>query len=129
MTQDGPVSPTDQVRQAYEQAERRTGETLEAMVATDGFADVLAMVVGNAMALTKVSGTVLDDVVRRTRLAGRSDVTGLARQLARTEDKLELVLQHIESLQDQVSQLRAEVAAQGAARASEAGPGAPGQDA
>ena len=59
MTQDGPVSPTDQVRQAYEQAERRTGETLEAMVATDGFADVLAMVVGNAMALTKVSGTCL----------------------------------------------------------------------
>jgi hypothetical protein len=36
------------------------------------------------------------------RLAGRRDITRLGRQLGRTEDKLELVLQEVERLRDQV---------------------------
>lgn len=111
MTEDRPQSLLDQIRRAYEETERKSGDTMEGLVGTDAFSDMLAMVVGNAMSLSRVSGTVLDDVVRRTRLAGRTDVTRLAQQLARTEDKMETLLQHIESLQDEVSQLRRDLAA------------------
>jgi hypothetical protein len=41
--------------------------------------------------------------VRNLRLAGRRDITALARQIARTEDKLELVLQEVERLQEQLA--------------------------
>jgi hypothetical protein len=44
-------------------------------------------------------------MVRNMRLAGRADIARLGRQLARTEDKLETVLQEVERLQDE---LRAE---------------------
>jgi hypothetical protein len=37
-------------------------------------------------------------VLRNLRLAGRADVTRLARQLHRTEDKLERLLQEVEEL-------------------------------
>jgi hypothetical protein len=43
---------------------------------------------------------VADLVVRNLRLAGRRDITNLAKQIARTEDKLELLLQEVERLQD-----------------------------
>jgi hypothetical protein len=44
------------------------------------------------------------------RLAGRQDVVKLSRQLSRTEDKLELVLQQIEVLEDEVRSAREETA-------------------
>jgi hypothetical protein len=40
-------------------------------------------------------------VLRNLRLAGRADVTRLARQLHRTEDKLERLLQEVEGLRDE----------------------------
>jgi hypothetical protein len=40
-------------------------------------------------------------MVRNMRLAGRADIDRLARQLARSEDKLELLLQGIEQLHDE----------------------------
>jgi|APMI01.1.fsa_nt_gi hypothetical protein len=122
MTADRPMSPLEQVRRAYEETERRTSESMEGLVATEGFSDLLAMTVGNAMSLSKMSGTLLDDVVRRTRLAGRTDVTRLAQQLARTEDKLELLLQHVEGIHDALTQLRADLARPGAPAASAATP-------
>ena len=39
-----------------------------------------------------------DLVLRNLRIAGRADVVKLSRQLNRTEDKLELVLQQVEAL-------------------------------
>lgn len=128
MTADRPLSPLEQVRRAYEETERRTSESMEGLVATEGFSDLLAMTVGNAMSLSKMSGTLLDDVVRRTRLAGRTDVTRLAQQLARTEDKLELLLQHVEGIHDELTQLRADLARPGAQSASTAAPATPDQD-
>ena len=41
-------------------------------------------------------------MLRNLRLAGRADVTRLARQLNRTEDKLERVLQELEELRDEL---------------------------
>jgi HEPN domain-containing protein len=47
-----------------------------------------------------------DLVLRNLRLAGRADITRLARQLYRTEDKLERVLQEVEQLRDEVARDR-----------------------
>jgi BMFP domain-containing protein YqiC len=50
------------------------------------------------MAVIKIGFDVADLIVRNLRLAGRADIDRLGRQLARTEDKLELLLQEIEAL-------------------------------
>jgi ApbE superfamily uncharacterized protein (UPF0280 family) len=57
----------------------------------------------NAAALTKLGNDAMDLALRNLRLAGRRDVVRLARQLARTEDKLERVLQEVEMLRDQLA--------------------------
>jgi hypothetical protein len=54
--------------------------------------------------------------VRNLRLAGRRDVTSLARQLARTEDKLERVLQEVERLQEQLTDAERSSASNGSTR-------------
>jgi hypothetical protein len=57
----------------------------------------------NAAALTKLGNDAMDLALRNLRLAGRRDVVRLGRQLARTEDKLERVLQEVEMLRDQLA--------------------------
>ena len=47
-----------------------------------------------------------DTAWRNLRLAGRADITRLARQLNRNEDKLERVLQEVESLRDELAEER-----------------------
>lgn len=63
-----------------------------------------------------------DLVLRHLRIVGRSDIIRLARQLNRTEDKLELVLQRIEELQDELEKVRSESATNGAAKPRRAAP-------
>jgi hypothetical protein len=75
---------------------------MEDLVARDSFGELLAKVTENALAVVKMGSDAADLVVRNLRVAGRRDITGLARQLARTEDKLELVLQEVERLRDAV---------------------------
>jgi BMFP domain-containing protein YqiC len=60
----------------------------------------MAQFTANTVALTRISADVMDIALRNLRLAGRSDIDRLARQLARTEDKLELLLQTVERLED-----------------------------
>lgn len=110
MTEQRPLSPMEQIRRAYEETEQRTSQTMEELVSSQGFAEILSMMVGNAMSVSRISGSVLDDLIRRTHLAGRSDLTGVGRQIGRAEDKLELVLQRIESLESEVRALREELA-------------------
>ena len=86
--------------------EARAAKAAEQIVARESFGEVLALVAGNAVALMKLGTDVADTVVRNLRLAGRRDITALGRQLARTEDKLERVLQEVESLQDEVRRSR-----------------------
>jgi hypothetical protein len=69
---------------------------------------VLVRVTENVMAMTQIANGALDLVVRTLRLAGRPDLTRLARQISRTEDKLELVLQEVERLSEQVEALRSD---------------------
>jgi hypothetical protein len=95
-------TPAEEARRLYEEAETRTARAMEEMVGRESFGELLAKVTENVLALTKIGNDAADLVVRNLRLAGRRDITGLARQLARTEDKLELVLQEVERLRDVV---------------------------
>jgi hypothetical protein len=84
---------------AQEEAEARAAKAAEELVARDSFGELLARMTENVMAMTKIGFDAMDLFVRNLRLAGRRDVTNLGRQLARTEDKLELLLQEVERLQ------------------------------
>jgi hypothetical protein len=96
--------PTEQVRRLYEDAEKRTATAMEELVKRDAFGELLARTTENVLALTRIGNDVADLVVRNLRLAGRRDITSLGRQLARTEDKLEQVLQEVERLQEQLAE-------------------------
>jgi hypothetical protein len=93
------TTPLAQAYRAYEQVEGQVSAALDQLVATNGFADLLATSATNVMALTRLANGTVDRFVRSTRLAARQDVTELARQLARTEDKLERLLQAVQTLQ------------------------------
>ncbi|HEX2806324.1 MAG TPA: hypothetical protein VHN80_09155 [Kineosporiaceae bacterium] len=94
-----------QAYRAYEQLEGRLSTALDQLVSSNGFADLLASSATNAMALTRLANGTVDQAVRATRLAARTDVTNLARQLARTEDKLERLLQAVEALQARLDEV------------------------
>jgi hypothetical protein len=93
-------SSADQVARLYEQAEEQAAAASERLVGSGGFVSLLGQLAENAAALTKLSSDAMDVVLRNLRVAGRRDVVRLSRQLARTEDKLERVLQEIELLRD-----------------------------
>ena len=92
--------PDRLLRQMMEDLESQTARAMEQLVAGEGFSEMMASFTANTVALTKISGDIMDVVLRNLRLAGRGDIDRLARQLARTEDKLELVLQALERLED-----------------------------
>lgn len=98
----GTPSPSDQVAALYEQLETQAAQASEHLVGTRGFAGLLGQMAENAAAMTKLGNDAMDLVLRNLRLAGRRDIVRLGRQLARTEDKLERVLQEVESLRDQL---------------------------
>ena len=95
--------PTEDARRLYEDAEKRTAAAMEGLVKRDAFGELLARATENILAVTRIGNDAADLVVRNLRLAGRRDITALAKQLARTEDKLELVLQEVERLQQQLA--------------------------
>jgi hypothetical protein len=104
MSEDRHPGPTDQVKRLYEDSEKRTARAFEELVARDSFGEVLARVTENVVGVIKIGNDAFDLILRNLRLAGRQDITRLGRQLARTEDKLELVLQQIENLQERLEE-------------------------
>jgi hypothetical protein len=98
------TTPADEARRLYEESETRTAKAMEELVGREGFGELLARMTENVLAVTRIGNDAFDLVVRNLRLAGRRDITGLARQLARTEDKLELVLQEVERLQERLDE-------------------------
>ena len=84
------------------EAEKQTAEATEQLVHSNAFGELLARSTENVMGLTKIGFDMADLVVRNLRIAGKPDVVRLGQQLARTEDKLERVLQEVERLQSQV---------------------------
>jgi hypothetical protein len=101
VAEDSPT-PEQEARRLYEETEARVATAAERVVSRDSFGELLAMATENVVALTRMSFDALDLVWSNLRLAGRRDITRLARQLGRTEDKLERVLQEVERLRDEV---------------------------
>jgi hypothetical protein len=91
----------------YEQAESRTAQALEQLVAKPSFGVLLAQTAENVAAITRIGSDLADLVLRNLRIAGRADMTRLTRQLHRTEDKLERVLQEVEHLTDELARTSA----------------------
>ncbi|MBV9165506.1 MAG: hypothetical protein JO342_05075 [Solirubrobacterales bacterium] len=97
-----PDSPEDRLRALYEQGEAATADALEQLVARPSFGALLAHSAENVAALTRIGAEIADLVLRNLRVAGRADIIRLARELNRTEDKLERVLQEVELLRDEL---------------------------
>lgn len=76
---------------------------LEEVTTSKAFGTMLAQAVGNMVALHRIGNDVLDLAIRNARLAGRADVTSLHKQLVRTENKLEHVLEVVERLEDELT--------------------------
>ncbi len=93
---------SEQIKNLYEESESRTADAFEQLVKRDSFGELLAKMTENVVGVTKIATDTFDLVLRNLRLAGRQDITRLARQLSRAEDKLELVLQEVEALRRQV---------------------------
>jgi hypothetical protein len=105
--QEAKRSPDEQVRGLYEDIESRTAKAMEQAVSTPSFGALLARSAENVAALTRMSSDFADMVLRNLRIASRADITRLARQLHRTDDKLEQVLQEVEHLRDEREQTEA----------------------
>jgi hypothetical protein len=103
----GAPSPEQQVRVLYEQTESQTASALEQLVSKPSFGRLMATTAENVAALSRIGSEIADLVLRNLRLAGRADVVRLARQLHRTEDKLERLLQEVETLRDELARERA----------------------
>jgi hypothetical protein len=99
----GAPPPDQQVRALYEQAESQTATALEQLVSKPGFGRLMATMAENVAALSRIGSEMADLVLRNLRLAGRADVVRLARQIHRTEDKLERLLQEVEMLRDELA--------------------------
>jgi hypothetical protein len=91
-------------RALYEQLESQTAQAFEQFVSKPSFGVLLARTGENVAAISKIVSDSADLALRNLRLAGRADVTRLARQLNRTEDKLERLLQEIEELRGELAQ-------------------------
>jgi hypothetical protein len=100
-TEDRPT-PAEEVRRLYDEAESRTAKAFEEFVNMPSFGEVLARVTENFVAMTRISNEALDATLRNLRLAGRQDLIHVGRQIARTEDKLEMVLQEVERLREEL---------------------------
>ena len=99
----GAQAPEEQLRTLYEQVESQTASALDELVAKPSFGRLLALSGENVAAVARIGSDTADLVLRNLRLAGRADVTRLAGQLHRTEDKLERVLQEVEDLRDELA--------------------------
>ncbi|MGZ4143384.1 MAG: hypothetical protein ACXVQY_12835 [Actinomycetota bacterium] len=103
MADHAPMSPEEQVRALYEQTESQTALAFEELVSKPGFGVLLARSAENVAAIVRIGSDFGDLVLRNLRVAGRADITRLHRQLHRTEDKLERLLQEVEELRDELA--------------------------
>ena len=115
-------SPEAEVVALYEKAETDAAKAFEDLVAKPSFGRLLALSTENIAALVRIGADFADLVLRNLRIAGRADITRLGRQLHRTEDKLERVLQEVEELHDELARQQ-QPDDSGAGRSTDAGRG------
>lgn len=99
---DPPASALERLTAAYAQTEAALSAASEKLVSSEAFADFLAFTTGNVLSVVRIANDTADSLVRNLRLAGRRDVARLGTQLARTEDKLERLLQEVRELRTAV---------------------------
>ncbi len=90
--------PQEALRRVLDGVEGQVAAGLEQLVAGEGFSKLLVQITENVVAVSRITGDVADLILRNLRLAGRHDVERLGRQLIRTEDKLERLLQIVERI-------------------------------
>jgi len=117
-TGNGSPSAAERAHSLYEQIESATAKAFEQAVDKPSFGQLLAWSAENVAALTRIGADLADLTLRNLRIAGRADITRLARQLNRSEDKLERVLQEVEALRDELRQARGAASGGGDASAS-----------
>jgi hypothetical protein len=105
-------TPRADLRRLYEEAESNVAQAMEKLVARPSFGLLLAQVSENVIALGKIASDSADLALSNLRIAGRNDVARLERQLGRNEDKLETLLQELESLRDELADGRRRAADQ-----------------
>lgn len=96
-------TPEEEVRRLYAETESTTARAFEELVSKPSFGALMARSTENIAALVRIGSDVADLALRNLRIAGRADITRLARQLHRNEDKLERVLQEVEALRDELA--------------------------
>lgn len=118
----GLVDRLGDAERGLREAESELSDAAEEFVSRPRFADTLSLAAENLAATSKIAGDIFDLVLRNLRLAGRRDLVNLAKQLGRTEDKLERVLQEIERLRAETSANPAAAAATSDSRVGKPGP-------
>jgi hypothetical protein len=94
------------LRRALADGERRMAAAMQQLVASPGFSALLGQAAQNAVSLTAINSQLCDMVLRNLRIVGHADLHRLARRLNTLDDKLELLLQQIEHLDQQPEQRR-----------------------
>jgi hypothetical protein len=94
------IGNDESLRKMLGAMESEAGAAMERLVAGEGFARLLVQLTENVVALSRIGRDTGDLVLRNLGMAGRRDIDRVARQLIRTEDKLERLLQAVERLED-----------------------------
>jgi hypothetical protein len=97
------MTPADRAGRAADEAEAQAARAAEHFVGTEGFGGLLGQLAENTAAIGRLGNDAMDLVLRNLRVAGRRDVLRLSRQLSRTQDQLERVLQEVEALRTEPS--------------------------
>jgi hypothetical protein len=94
------IGNDDRLRKIVGGMESEAAAAMEQLVAGEGFARLLVQLTENVVALSRIGRDAGDLVLRNLGMAGLRDIDRVARQLIRTEDKLERLLQAVERLED-----------------------------
>ena len=90
-------------RGLLEEVEAAFAQAMEKAVGGASFGELIGYAAENITALNRIASDSADLAVANLRLAGRRDIVRLQRQLGRTEDKLERLLQEVEGLRDELA--------------------------
>lgn len=103
MTQESQATGPEQFRKYIDDFLSGAAPGLEDAVNTKAFGEMLAQSITNIVAQNRINNDSMDLMLRNLRIAGRSDVVSLHRQLARNEEKLEMVLEAVERIEDELA--------------------------
>lgn len=106
MTEDFTAQGQEQFRKLVDDLLSGAAPGLEGVVDSKAFGEMMGQMAGNLVAMNRLNSDAMDLMLRNLRIAGRADVVSLHRQLARTEDKLEMVLEIVEQLEEELAEQR-----------------------